>query len=90
MTAEEDTGADASRTQAATSWRIVSGAPTAEEVAAVAVALSTVLTSTRAVRATRGTGAGSRGRAPWPLSSTRRRTVTSWASGPLPGWRGAA
>jgi hypothetical protein len=81
MTAEEGSGADAS-------WRITSGAPTAEEVAAVAVALSTALTTAHAVRATRGAGAGSRGRAPWPRSATRRRTATSWASGPLPGWRG--
>ncbi|QEV42163.1 hypothetical protein CP978_29635 [Streptomyces nodosus] len=72
-----------------TSWRITSGAPTAEELAAVAVALSTVLTQ-RTVQAARETDPGFRSKAPWPLFSTRRRTATSWAAGPLPGWRGAA
>ncbi|MER5526877.1 hypothetical protein ABT075_20130 [Streptomyces sp. NPDC002677] len=89
MTAEENTTVDASRMPAATSWRITSGAPTAEELAAVAVALSTVLTA-RTVQAVRETDPDLRNKAPWPLSSTRRRTATSWAAGPLPGWRGAA
>ncbi|MFD5065814.1 hypothetical protein [Streptomyces sp. NPDC058394] len=89
MTAEENTTVDVSQMLTAHSWRITSGAPTAEELAAVSVALSTVLTA-RTVQAAQETGSGFRNKAPWTLFSARRRTATSWAAGPLPGWRGAA
>ncbi|WRZ95441.1 hypothetical protein OHB54_44345 [Streptomyces sp. NBC_01007] len=89
MAAEEDSTVDVSPVVTAYSWRITSGSPTAEEVAAVAVALSTVL-SARASRAAQVTGSGSRKGARWTLFSTRRRTATSWAADPRPGWRGAA
>lgn len=90
MAAEQNTPGDVSRVPAVRSWRITSGAPTPEELAAVSVALSTVLTA-RTVQAAQGTtGPGFRNKAPWGLSSARSRTATSWAADPLPGWRGAA
>ncbi|MEV6995990.1 acyl-CoA carboxylase epsilon subunit [Streptomyces sp. NPDC093228] len=71
-------------------WRIISGSPTDEEVAAVAVALAGVLAA-NAARAAKpaDTGTGPRG-AYWTPFSARRGAATSWAAGPLPGWRGAA
>ncbi|MEV8039018.1 acyl-CoA carboxylase epsilon subunit [Streptomyces sp. NPDC002742] len=89
MAAEKDSTVDVSPVMTAHSWRITSGSPTAEEVAAVAVALSTVL-SARASQAPPETGPDSRNSARWTLFSARRRTATSWAADPRPGWRGAA
>ncbi|MFI9723693.1 acyl-CoA carboxylase epsilon subunit [Streptomyces sp. NPDC052396] len=68
--------------------RIESGAPSAEEVAAVTVALSAVL----AARAAGVAGEGSRdvAGARWTPAMTRRRAATSWVAGPRPGWRNAA
>ncbi|MGX1273224.1 acyl-CoA carboxylase epsilon subunit [Streptomyces phaeoluteigriseus] len=86
MAAEDNSTVDVSRLVTAHSWRITSGSPTAEEVAAVAVALSAVL----ATRAVRETDSGSRDGARWTPFSARRRTATSWAADPRPGWRGAA
>jgi hypothetical protein len=73
----------------AQSWRVTSGAPSAEEVAAIAAVLSAVL-SERATadaddpRGTRRTGA------PWRPSAVRRRAATSWAAGASPSWKNAA
>ncbi|MET7989209.1 MULTISPECIES: hypothetical protein [unclassified Streptomyces] len=89
MAAEEDGTAEVTRMVTAHNWRITSGSPTAEEVAAIAVALSTVL-SARASGAARETGSDSRTGAYWTPFSARRRTATSWAADPRPGWRGAA
>ncbi|TXS47464.1 acyl-CoA carboxylase epsilon subunit [Streptomyces sp. OR43] len=88
MAAEQNTTGEASCIPTARSWRITSGAPTPEELAAVSVALSTVLAA-RTVQAAQETGSGFRNKAPWGLFSARSRTVTSWAADPLPGWRGA-
>ncbi|MFI0907235.1 acyl-CoA carboxylase epsilon subunit [Streptomyces sioyaensis] len=75
---------------AAGSWRIVRGNPTAEEVAALAVVLGTML-SLRA-GAQGGTVNGARHGAPWdpPTPVYGAATATSWAAGPRPGWRMAA
>lgn len=85
----QDGTSDGSPTPTGHPWRVVSGSPTAEEVAAVAVALSAVL-SARAARASRETGEDSRTGAGWTPFSARRGTATSWAADPGPGWRGAA
>ncbi|MEV6014632.1 MULTISPECIES: hypothetical protein [unclassified Streptomyces] len=92
MAAEEDGTAGVSRRLTEHAWRIVSGSPTAEEVAAIAVALSTVLAARASAteHAQPGTGFGSRAGAQWTPFSARRRTATSWAADPRPGWRGAA
>ncbi|WP_333740991.1 acyl-CoA carboxylase epsilon subunit [Streptomyces sp. IBSBF 2806] len=89
MAAAESSRGDVSRTVTAHSWRITSGSPTAEEVAAIAVALSTVLAA-QAAQEAQEADAGSRDGARWTPFSARRRTATSWAADPGPGWRGAA
>ncbi|MFI1304773.1 acyl-CoA carboxylase epsilon subunit [Streptomyces sioyaensis] len=79
---------------AAGSWRIVRGDPTAEEVAALAVVLGTMLS----LRAGAQNGTvhtnvnGARHGAPWhpPTPAYGAATATSWAAGPWPGWRTAA
>lgn len=92
MAAAESSTVDVSRTVTAHSWRITSGSPTAEEVAAIAVALSTVLAAqaAQAAQEAQEADAGSRDGARWTPFSARRRTATSWAADPGPGWRGAA
>ncbi|GAA2425678.1 acyl-CoA carboxylase epsilon subunit [Streptomyces glaucus] len=90
MTAEDNPAAGVTAMPTTQSWRITSGDPTAEEVAAVAVALAGVLAA-NAAQAAQPTDAGTgRHGARWTPFSARRRTATSWAAGPLPGWRGAA
>ncbi|MFJ8114268.1 acyl-CoA carboxylase epsilon subunit [Streptomyces sp. NPDC096132] len=90
MTAEGTSAVDVTTMLTTQSWRIVSGDPTAEEVAAVAVALAGVLAA-NAAQAAQPTDGDDGGRgARWTPSSARRRTATSWAAGPLPGWRRAA
>ncbi|MEU3984575.1 hypothetical protein AB0F77_31705 [Streptomyces sp. NPDC026672] len=88
MTAGGIDAAGVSRPATGHSWRITSGSPTAEEVAAVAVALSTVL----AARASRGreTGPGSPSGARWSPFAAGHGAATSWAASSRPGWRGAA
>ncbi|MGW3009334.1 hypothetical protein ACWC9R_10915 [Streptomyces sp. NPDC001219] len=79
---------------AAGSWRIVRGDPTAEEVAALVVALGTVLSLSAGAQS--GTAHtivnGARHGAPWhaPTPANGAATATSWAAGPRPGWRMAA
>ncbi|MFF7261193.1 acyl-CoA carboxylase epsilon subunit [Streptomyces sp. NPDC008159] len=90
MTAEGNTTVDVTTMLRGQSWRITSGNPTAEEVAAVAVALAGVLAANAAQGARPADADAGRRGAAWTPFSARRRTTTSWAAGPLPGWRGAA
>ncbi|MFD3680440.1 hypothetical protein [Streptomyces sp. NPDC058613] len=86
--AEQDTG----RTQAAPaapSWRITSGSPEPEEVAAVAVALSAALAAriAEALDEAREDVATEREAARWAPATARRKAATSWTAGTRPGWR---
>ncbi|WP_425248147.1 acyl-CoA carboxylase epsilon subunit [Streptomyces sp. NEAU-NA10] len=90
MTSDGFVTPDVSTTPAGQSWRITSGSPTEEEVAAVTVALAGVLAANAAQAAQPAdVGTGPRG-ARWTPSSARRRTATSWAAGSLPSWRATA
>ncbi|MFA3878630.1 acyl-CoA carboxylase epsilon subunit [Streptomyces sp. MMCC 100] len=90
MTAEGNTTVDTTTMLSTRYWRITSGDPTAEEVAAVTVALAGALAANAAQAAQPADAPAGRRGAPWTPFSARRRTATSWAAGPLPGWRGAA
>ncbi|MDX3350359.1 hypothetical protein PV368_33715 [Streptomyces sp. ME02-6979A] len=77
----------------AQSWRITSGSPSAEEVAAVAVVLSAAMAA-EAARAAEDererSGERRRAGVRWLPSAARRRAATSWASPASPSWRNAA
>ncbi|MFD3805956.1 hypothetical protein ACFWSF_21800 [Streptomyces sp. NPDC058611] len=80
-----DTPAD----PAAVRWRITSGSPEPEEVAAVAVALSAAMAAriAEAMEEARDEAAAEREAARWAPAAARRRAATSWTAGTRPGWR---
>ncbi|MER5872893.1 hypothetical protein [Streptomyces sp. NPDC002044] len=74
---------------AAPSWRITSGSPEPEEVAAVAVALSAALAAriAEALDEAEEEAATEREAARWAPAAARRKAATSWTAGTRPGWR---
>ncbi|MEV0641007.1 hypothetical protein AB0I77_40025 [Streptomyces sp. NPDC050619] len=93
MTVRElSTSADTTEVLAAQAWRITSGSPGVEELAAVAAVLSAVM-SARAAEARRTAEEEAercRTAAPWMPSAARRRAATSWTASPPPSWKNAA
>lgn len=74
---------------AAVRWRITSGSPEPEEVAAVAVALSAAMAGriAEAMDEVREEAAAEREAARWAPAAARRKSATSWTAGTRPGWR---
>lgn len=89
MTRPAQDGDRAPAHPAAASWRITSGSPEPEEVAAVAVALSAALAAriAEALDEARGEAAAEREAARWAPAAARRKAATSWTAGTRPGWR---
>ncbi|MFD3330273.1 hypothetical protein [Streptomyces sp. NPDC058701] len=84
---EQHTG-DTPASPAAARWRITSGSPEPEEVAAIAVALSAAMAAriAEATEEAREEGA-EREAARWAPAAARRKAATSWTAGTRPGWR---
>ncbi|MER7764788.1 hypothetical protein, partial [Streptomyces sp. NPDC097619] len=68
---------------AAQSWKLTKGQPSAEEVAALAVVLSAVL-SARTAEAVREAEQEYEARCRWTPSAAQRRAATSWAAPAAP------
>lgn len=85
---EQHTGAGPAD-PAAARWRITSGSPEPEEVAAIAVALSAAMAGriAEAMDEAREEAAAEREAARWSPAAARRKAATSWTAGTRPGWR---
>ncbi len=84
---EQHTG-DTPADPAAVRWRITSGSPEPEEVAAIAVALSAAMAARIAEATEEAREEGEeREAARWTPAAARRKAATSWTTGTRPGWR---
>ncbi|KOU47988.1 hypothetical protein ADK55_20035 [Streptomyces sp. WM4235] len=81
---------DTSEFLSAQAWRITSGSPAAEEVAALAVALAAVMRARAAEAIRLAEEEQEQAAARWTPSAARRRAATSWAAGAQPTWANTA